>query len=193
MNSPIQKFMLFSVNWTKLFWKMTKQELLNQIYHEIEFSEGEFEEYKIVWKDIFGADNYISINDIANRKEIYAWYKTSDIGKDKVKIKWNESLIIEWNLHINSIGISNGGCKFFDFCESFLTVCFADKHRDRIVLLNLKTLKIEEIPLNGYRKEIIREGNEIIIKESYSKSDFNNYKITIFKDRFTKEIYFQNE
>ena len=44
---------------------MTKQELLNQIYHEIEFSGGELEDYRIVFKDIFGAENSISINDIA--------------------------------------------------------------------------------------------------------------------------------
>jgi len=168
---------------------MTKQELLNQIYHEIEFSEGELEDYQIVFKDIFGAQNYISINDIAYSNGIFAWYETSDIGKDKVKIKWNESLTIEWNLHINAIGISNGGCKFFDFCENFLIVCFADKHRDRFVLFNLKKLNIEEIPLDGYRKEIRKNDNEIIINESYSKRDFDNYKITIFKDRFTKEIY----
>jgi hypothetical protein len=167
---------------------MTKQDLLNQIYHEIDFSDGELEEYKIIWKDIFGAQNYISINDIAYSNEMYAWYETSDIGKDKVKIKWNESLIIEWNLHINAMGISNGGCKFFDFFESFLIVCFADKHRDRFALFNLKTLKIEEISLDGYRKEIFKNGNEIIIKESYSKSDFDNYKITIFEDTFSKEV-----
>lgn len=168
---------------------MTKQELLNQIYHEIEFSEGELEDYRIVFKDIFGAENSISINDIAYGSGVYAWYVTSEIGKDKVKIKFSESLNIEWNLHINAMGISNGGCKFFDFCESFLIVCFADKHRDRFALLNLKTLKIEEISLNGYRKEIIKNGNEIIIKESYSKSDFDNFKITIFEDRFSNEIY----
>lgn len=168
---------------------MEKQELLNQIFHEIEYSDGELEDYKIVFKDIFGAENYIAINDIAYRNGIYAWYETSDIGKDKVKIKWNKSLTIEWNLHINAMGISNGGCKYVDFCDSFLIVCFADKHLDRFTLFNLKTFKIEEIPLDGYRKEIIRNGNEILINESYSKSTFDNYTITIFEDTFSKEIY----
>lgn len=168
---------------------MTKQELLNQIYHEIDFTEGELEDYKIVFKDIFGAENYISIDDAAYNNGMYVWYETNEVGKDKVKLKLNEHLTIEWNLQINAMGLGYGGCKFLAFCESFLIVCFADKHRDRFALFNLKTFKNEEIQLDGYRKEIIQNGNEIIINESYSKSDFDNYKIMIFEDTFSKEIY----
>ncbi len=43
---------------------MGKQELLNQIFHEIEYSDGELEDYKIVFKFIFGVGNYISGNTI---------------------------------------------------------------------------------------------------------------------------------
>lgn len=44
---------------------MGQQELLNQIYQEIEYSDGELEYYKIVFKGIFGVGNYISGNTIA--------------------------------------------------------------------------------------------------------------------------------
>lgn len=39
---------------------MEKQELLNQIFHEILFLDVELEDYKIIFKDIFGVRNYIS-------------------------------------------------------------------------------------------------------------------------------------
>src|SRR5690606_6807245 len=94
--------------------KMTPEELLREIYLErIESNDIEIKEgYEIYWKDIYGGENSIKINHITQNNDIYAWYETNEIGKDKVKIVLKNEIIIEWYPPITIMGISWGGCKF---------------------------------------------------------------------------------
>lgn len=146
---------------------MDKQELLKLVYEEIDFSEGELKEDKIVWRNIFGAEHFVSKYNIAFQNDRLAWYENNDAGLDVVKLKLNKNFTLEWKVPVNSMGFSYGGCRFIQFCNNFLIAVYADKHTNFLAIINIKTFELEKLAVKDY-SSVNLNGNVLTV---ISKND----------------------
>lgn len=165
---------------------MTKHELLKLIYEEIDFKEGELKDDEIVWKNIFGAEHVVSKYNIAFQNGMFAWYEDNDVGFDILKLKLNSNFTIEWKVPVNSMGFSYGGCRFIDFCENFLIVMYADKHRNQLVVINTKTFELENLGVLSRSPSVDLSGNILTVKEKNEES--SGFRVRFHDGVFTKEI-----
>lgn len=165
---------------------MDKKALLKLIYEEIDFKEGELKDDEIAWKNIFGAEHVVSEYNIAFQNGMFAWYEDNDVGFDVLKLKINSNFILEWKVPVNSMGFSYGGCMFIEFCENFLIVMYADKHRNQLVVINTKTFELENLGVLSRSPSVDLNENVLTVKE---KNEENSSFIVRFHDGvFTKEI-----
>ena len=166
---------------------MDKQKLLKRIYiDEIETDDAELKDDKIIFRNNYGAENSISIDDIDSNDQMFAWYETSEIGFDKVKIKINEQTTIEWKPPINSMGLS-AGCNFFKFHKNYLIVGYRDKSSDMLAFVDLTNFSVKEFYFFGdgyYFKQI---NNEIHIKNIYENCYNIDFKLIILDNEIIKE------
>ncbi|MCX8533493.1 hypothetical protein [Chryseobacterium luquanense] len=165
---------------------MTKKELLKLIYEEIDFKEGELKDDEIAWKNILGAEHIVSENNIASQNGMFAWYEDNDVGFDILKLKINSNFLLEWKVPVNSMGFSYGGCRFIEFCENFLIVMYADKHRDQLVVINTGTLEIENLGVLSRNPSVDLSENVLSVKEKNEEN--SGFKVRFHNGIFTKEI-----
>lgn len=165
---------------------MTKKELLKLIYEEIDFKEGELKDDEIAWKNILGAEHIVSEYDIAFQNDMLAWYENNDVGFDILKLKINSNFILEWKVPVNSMGFSYGGCRFIEFCENFLIVMYADKHRNQLVVINTKTFELEDLGVLSRTPSVDLSGNVLTVKEKNKES--SGFRVRFHSEIFTKEI-----
>jgi hypothetical protein len=162
---------------------MEKEQLLKSVYNEIDFVEGELKENEIVWKNIFGAENIVSNYDIAYQRGKLAWYENNESGNDIVKLKINRNFILKWKVSVSSMGFSYGGCKYINFCENFLVVVYADKHRDKLILINMETLNLENVGVLNRVSSIDFKENQLTIKS-------RNNEDSVFLIKFHQSSFF---
>jgi len=165
---------------------MEKNQLLKLIYEEIDFVEGEIKEDEIIWKDIFGGENSVSKFDVAFHNNQYAWYETNEVGNDKLKIKINSNFILKWKVPVSSMGFSYGGCRYINFCENFLVVIYADKHRDKLILINTETLNLENVVVLDRVSIVDFKDNRLTIKNRNSEN--SAFLIRFHQNSFFIEI-----
>ena len=118
----------------------------------------------LYWIDNFGAENKIINTMIANNGDLIAWWQMNASGKDLVRIKISNDLIINWRPKLNTAGTHSTGCNFIEFFEHFLIVNYQDKHRERTFVFDSKKLVDKEIRSNGYRKKLKLVENNLFIK-----------------------------
>ena len=119
----------------------------------------------ICWKDNFGAENEININQIAVNGDIIAWWQNNEVGKELVRIKVKDGIIINWRPPINTMGLGSSGCDFIKFYHQFLIVKYQDKHRKRIFIIDTNCIQVEEIGTDGYTKKVKMKGNRLFIRD----------------------------
>lgn len=165
---------------------MDKKQLLEWVYEEIDFKDGELRNGRIIWKNIFGAEHVVDAEDIAYRDNQLAWYENNEAGLDLLKLKINKNFVLEWKVPVNSMGLSYGGCDFIDFCENYLMVVYIDKHGKTLVLIDTDKLDMTNIYLNRYALIDFRE-DTLVIKNS--KSEEAGFSIKFHDRTFTKENF----
>lgn len=143
------------------------QKILSIIEEELfqDNIDAELEANRIYWKDNFGAENEILIHQIAVNKNLIAWWQNNEVGKELVRIKINDGVIINWRPPINTMGMPSMGCNFIEFYLKFLIIKYQDKHRERIFIIDTNNIQIEEIKTNGYKKKVKLIGNQLFIQE----------------------------
>jgi hypothetical protein len=165
---------------------MTTKEIFDIIEDELYLTVPDFEieENRIFWKDTFGAEIEISRHSTAiNDRGIFAWWQSNEVGHELVRIKINKDIIINWRPPINTMGQpSSGG--HLQFFENFLIALYQDKHRQRLFVFNIDTLKAEEVVTKGFSKKVKLNGNELFIADSF-ENEF--IKITLYPERMERE------
>ncbi len=149
----------------------------------------ELKENSIFWKDNFGTENEINNDQIAVNGNVIAWWQKNEVGKELVRIKVQDDIIINWRPPINTMGLNFGGCGFIEFYLEFLILKYRDKHRERIFIINTKNLKIVEINTEGGTKGMILIKNNLYIKELPSGQIT---KISIHSDKLINVIIDEN-
>ncbi len=167
---------------------MTQAEILNLIDDELfmENIKTELTEQEIVWTDTFGAKNSVSIHQTAiNNNGVIAWWQNNEAGKEQVRIRIDEKTFITWKPPINTLGQSSFSGGLLYFYENYLIIKYKDKHRERLFIFNITTLKAEEILLRNLTTQVKISGNELLLTGLYSDEDF--IKITMHPDRIERE------
>lgn len=143
------------------------QKILNIIEEELfqDNIDTKLEANLIYWKDNFGAENEVRIDQIAINKNRIAWWQNNEVGKELVRIKINDDTIINWRPPINTMGLSSMGCDFIEFYLEFLIIKYQDKHRERVFIIDTNNILTEEIQTSGYRKKIKLVDNKLFLQE----------------------------
>lgn len=118
----------------------------------------------IYWKDNLGAENEIHTNQTAINGTVMAWWQKNEVGKDLVRIKIKDDLIINWRPPINTMGTESSGCDYINFYHQFLIIKYKDKHRGRIFIIDTNCIQVEEITTDGYTKKVLFNRNKLHIK-----------------------------
>lgn len=139
----------------------------------------------IYWKDNFGAENEIHSYQTAMQDEMIAWWQSNEVGKELLRIKIQTGIIINWRPPINTMGLGSMGCDFLKFYEHYLIVKYTDKHRQRVFIINVKTLNIQEIKSEGYTKDLELIGNKLYLKDPVGGQLL---MLTILSDKIETEI-----
>ena len=126
--------------------------------------DSEIKENAIYWKDNHGAENVIRKSQTAVAGERIAWWQQNEVGKELVRIRLKKDLIVNWRPPINTMGLGSMGCDFLEFYEDFLVLRYRDKHRERVFIIHLENLEIEEINLKGYKKKMKRVEEKLYVK-----------------------------
>ncbi len=119
----------------------------------------------IYWKDNFGAENEIHINQIAFNGHLIAWWQENEIGKELVRIKVKDEIIVNWRPPINTMGLGSSGCDCIKFFHHFLVIKYRDKHRNRIFIIDTNYIQVEEIETDGYTKKVKLNGDKLLIRD----------------------------
>ena len=119
----------------------------------------------IYWKDNFGAENEIHANQIAANGRLIAWWQKNEVGKELVRIKVSDNIIVNWRPPINTMGLGSSGCDVIKFYHQFLVIKYKDKHRYRIFIIDTSTMQIEEIDADKSTKTLKLNGNKLIVKD----------------------------
>lgn len=127
----------------------------------------------IVWKDNFNAENEVHLHETAKHNGIVAWWQRNEVGKELVRIKLSDALIINWRPPINTMGLISDGCSFIQFYQHYLIVKYRDKHGERAFVININKLTFEELAMKGrdYDFELIE--NQLIAKALRSTDQFS--------------------
>jgi hypothetical protein len=145
----------------------------------------EIKEDEISWMDNFDAVNSISSSMTATSEKKTAWWQCNEVGKDLVRIKLENGIIINWRPPINTMGMSSLGCGFINFFSQFLIVAYSDKHTNRIFAINTQDFNVEEINFYVQYNRIKEVDNEIFVS-NYSSDAI--LKITISEDAIKSEM-----
>ncbi|WP_452222091.1 hypothetical protein [Lacinutrix salivirga] len=119
----------------------------------------------IFWKDNFGTENEIHINQIAVNGHLIAWWQKNEVGKELVRIKVKDGIIINWRPPINTMELGSLGCDYIKFYFQFLIVKYKDKHRHRIFIIDTKHIQVEEIETSGYTQNVKLNGDKLLIRD----------------------------
>ncbi|KAA0127461.1 hypothetical protein FY557_12635 [Chryseobacterium sp. SN22] len=165
---------------------MDKKQLLEWVYEEIDFKDGELKDGKITWKNIFEAEHVVYAKDIAYQDDKLAWYENNEVGLDLLKLKINKNFVLEWKVQTNTMGFSYGGCQLIDFCENYLIVIYIDKHGKTLVLINTDRLDMTRIHLNRYALVDFNR-DKLVIKNN--KSEDADFSVKFHSQTFTKETF----
>ncbi|ALR30369.1 hypothetical protein ATE47_07465 [Chryseobacterium sp. IHB B 17019] len=125
---------------------MEAKKILKSIYVDLPYDKNvDLKDDILIWIDNFGAENSVSIKDIAYEENKIAWWQCNSAGLDLVFLKLNPKILITWEIPLNTMGQSSLGCSNIFFYKNYLIVKYHDKHSDRIFFFNTNNLKIEEI------------------------------------------------
>lgn len=166
---------------------MINDDILNKIDEEL-FQDNistEINEETITWIDNFGAENKVYKWMTTSNENLFAWWQCNEVGKEVVRIKLENNVIINWRPPINTMGTESLGCSFIKFFLNYLIVIYADKHTNRIFTINTKNIIVEEVNFYGYYKKIKLVDNELFVTKSSSDEIL---KLTIFPNRVNNEI-----
>jgi hypothetical protein len=138
----------------------------------------------ISWIDNFGAKNEIYLHMTATDHDMIAWWQCNEVGKELVRIKMKNEIIINWRPPINTMGLGSFGCKFIKFISSILVIVYNDKHTNRIFTINTTTLNIQEIDFYGQCIKIGLVDNLLFISNASTEGLL---KVTLSKDDIKSE------
>lgn len=119
----------------------------------------------IFWKDNFGAENEVQFKQIAVNGHLIAWWQKNEVGKELVRIKVRDGIIINWRPPINTMGLASLGCDYIKFYFHFLVVKYKYKHRYRIFIIDTKYIQVEEIETSGYTKNVKLNRDRLLIRD----------------------------
>lgn len=119
----------------------------------------------IYWKDNFGAENEIQLKQTAINGNLIAWWQQNEVGKELVRIRIENGVIINWRPPINTMGLGSGGCTIIKFYHHLLVIKYRDKHRHRIFIIDTNTILVEEIGKDGYTKKVKMNGKTLRISD----------------------------
>ncbi len=143
---------------------MDKKEILRSIYVDLPDDKNvELKDDILIWIDHFGAENSVSIEDIAYENSKIAWWQNNSAGLDLVFLKLHPTILITWQIPLNTMGQFSWGCSNIFFYKNYLIVKYKDKHSDRIFFFNTNNLKIEEIVTTYYWKKIKLIDNRLYV------------------------------
>ena len=134
----------------------------------------ELKDVCIFWKDNFGAENEVQFKQIAVNGDLIAWWQKNEVGKELVRIKVKDGIIMNWRPPINTIGLGFPGCDFIKFYHQFLVIKYRDNHHYRIFIIDTNLILVEEIDKDGYTKKVEMNGKRLLIKDM-------GYDITIIQ------------
>ncbi|MCS3531452.1 hypothetical protein [Chryseobacterium sp. JUb7] len=166
---------------------MTQKEIFRIIEEELHEQNVKttISEDEIIWLDHYGAENLVSGFAIAiGNNEMLAWWQQNEVGNDQVKMRIRKDLIVTWRPPLNTMSMPSSGASFIEFCGNSLILKYRDKHRARIFIFNINTLRAEEIFSEGFQKVIKLIGNELFIRDYLGDEIL---KITIYPEYFEKE------
>ncbi len=125
-------------------------DLLNLVDEELFLDniDTEIDDNRIFWMDNLGAENEVLVNQIATNGSQLAWWQKNEVGKELLRIKIKDGLIMNWRPPINTMGLASAGCSFIEFKDHLLTVTYRDKHKDRTFNIDTQTLVIIELKRN---------------------------------------------
>ena len=112
---------------------MIKNNLLNLIDEEL-IADGfdtELSENYIKWKDGFGAECEVLKADIAYNEKSIAWWQHNEVGKDILRIRLENEVILTWRPKANhhSWGFTDVSLQWID---KELIVKYKNKHTDYV-------------------------------------------------------------
>lgn len=119
----------------------------------------------IFWKDNMGAENEVQFKQIAVNGNLIAWWQKNEVGKELVRIKVKDGIIINWRPPINTMGYGFPGCDFIKFYHHFLVIKYRDKHHYRIFIIDTNTILVEEIAKDSYTKKVKMNGKTLLIRD----------------------------
>lgn len=149
-------------------------EKLNEILDKIDDElfelniDAEIKSDKIIWKDNFGAENYINLNASDKYGENLAWWKFNEAGKDIVMFT-KEDFVVTWKPSpLNNMGMSSE-CIYLKFCREILVVAYQDKHRQRVFSINTTTLEVRQLYHCG--KIGVAIWNDLLFVKDYDRNE----------------------
>lgn len=118
-------------------------------------------EDEIIWKDGFGAENEVKKTNIAYSGKGIAWWQTSEVGKDLLRIKKVNGLIINWRpeSHHSDYGFC---CNWLKWFGEQLIVLYTDKHSQFI--FRFEGLAFKKIFVGKIAHQVIK-GQVLYIRE----------------------------
>jgi hypothetical protein len=109
-------------------------------------------EGQIIWKDGFGAENEVLKANIAYSGKDIAWWQTSEVGKDLLRIKKANGLIINWRPESNH---SDFRCNWLKWFGEQLIVMYTDKHNQFV--FRFEGLEFKKIFVGKIAHQVIKD------------------------------------
>ena len=140
-------------------------------------------DYQIGWKDTFGAENFIYKSNITYNEKDIAWWQNSDVGKDLLRIKKPNGIILNWRPAGNHADYGFK-CNYIQWFDDVLIVMYRNKHTDYI--FRFKDLEVKKLYGGSIGSYVIK--NELIYVQRPIYHQSKIFKIAMFNDEEALEI-----